>query len=654
MYRSTGVRITVWLLAAVLILALAVPVSAAYTKFYAFMNYDDTAHNYARVILTGLETITAQWIDPWAWWPSDQGYMTYSGVFCTRLIFGSNSKSIAPGDIVWVKWSTSDSSCHLRDLSWCSSSGSFRASAYPQQISGCPGGGEIYVDPVTGDTIWIITNFTEAPIDLSSMQFAKIEGTLDGNDRVNTSCIGLRHGIIPNNNGSAPLLDGGIVVRLVEEIDAMIEALRQEIVQAEEDDLIRHGLARSLTRKLDHAVSFKERGLESYQAGHERLAKLRWWLAAVQMHAAISILKRATRGRQGAPEDLVARWIAMAEEIRDALLELPGTPAQELEPPAVTPCAPAMPPDSPPLTYTQWPLTELPAASYTAFVVDSGTSNDGPAIVVPASEYAVPAPTTYVLEGQLGGGPGEPMLQWMEEATAPPAGTVPDTTPPQITSATITPSSLRPSEEIMTPMALDVSVNEPGATWYIQGVTASEEIPEEYVGWELDPFDNQALSLQGAAPDGNGLVNVADATVSPATGYQGGYTVTVGAIDLANNTSSYDVDVALFSPPADAIYGSGQQISSLAAIPTRGSGAQLTFTLAADGVVEAQVLNIAGRVVKTINPAAECDKGTNTMMWNGRNNHGAYVPAGRYLIRLNAKTADGTQASAVCPVQIQR
>lgn len=76
MYRSTGLRFAVWFIAGLFILALAVSVSASYTKFYAFKNYDDTAHTHARVILTGLESITAQWIDPWAWWPSDQGYMT--------------------------------------------------------------------------------------------------------------------------------------------------------------------------------------------------------------------------------------------------------------------------------------------------------------------------------------------------------------------------------------------------------------------------------------------------------------------------------------------------------------------------------------------------------------------------------------------------
>ncbi|MEN6545901.1 MAG: NosD domain-containing protein [Armatimonadia bacterium] len=90
---------------------------------------------------------------------------------------------------------------------------------------------------------------------------------------------------------------------------------------------------------------------------------------------------------------------------------------------------------------------------------------------------------------------------------------------------------------------------------------------------------------------------------------------------------------------------------SVAATPTA-SGAQLTVNLSAAATVRTVICNIAGRVVAEL---AERDlpAGVNSLVWNGRGNGGSKVPAGSYLVRVEAKGAEGTQTTAVTSLQIR-
>ena len=100
--------------------------------------------------------------------------------------------------------------------------------------------------------------------------------------------------------------------------------------------------------------------------------------------------------------------------------------------------------------------------------------------------------------------------------------------------------------------------------------------------------------------------------------------------------------------------GSGTlAVTSLSAAPTA-AGAQVTFSLSAQAQVQARVLNIAGRPVKTICTARACEAGPNTLLWNAQSDAGLAVPSGTYVVEVVARAADGPQARGLARVVLRR
>lgn len=85
-----------------------------------------------------------------------------------------------------------------------------------------------------------------------------------------------------------------------------------------------------------------------------------------------------------------------------------------------------------------------------------------------------------------------------------------------------------------------------------------------------------------------------------------------------------------------------------ASVRSRGAtfDAVLQYTLTRDADVECIVRNAAGRVVATI-PAAQVAAGVNTLAWNGKSDVGAAVPAGQYIVEIQAVSDDGQKSSAI-------
>jgi len=128
--------------------------------------------------------------------------------------------------------------------------------------------------------------------------------------------------------------------------------------------------------------------------------------------------------------------------------------------------------------------------------------------------------------------------------------------------------------------------------------------------------------------------------------------VTVTDEDDAGNSrpSAWYIEGVSSNQPVD---GSGDGDSSPAAVPVGGRAVEIVFSLASAGEVQAEVLNIAGRRIKTIVADRKSEKGTTSLIWNCQNERGLAVPAGTYLIRLTARTKDGQQAAALCPVTLR-
>jgi hypothetical protein len=94
-------------------------------------------------------------------------------------------------------------------------------------------------------------------------------------------------------------------------------------------------------------------------------------------------------------------------------------------------------------------------------------------------------------------------------------------------------------------------------------------------------------------------------------------------------------------------------VASVACVPA-GNGAQISVTLSAAATVSAEVLNIAGRVVKVVTTDRAMSEGVQSLTWDGRNAAGARVPAGVYLVRLSALSDDGGRSQAIATLNLTR
>ena len=71
--------------------------------------------------------------------------------------------------------------------------------------------------------------------------------------------------------------------------------------------------------------------------------------------------------------------------------------------------------------------------------------------------------------------------------------------------------------------------------------------------------------------------------------------------------------------------------------PFHGSTA-IVFSLPKDGPVDLRILDLAGRVVRTLASRSPTVSGLHALSWDGRRDDGDLAPAGVYFVRL--KTPD--------------
>ena len=99
--------------------------------------------------------------------------------------------------------------------------------------------------------------------------------------------------------------------------------------------------------------------------------------------------------------------------------------------------------------------------------------------------------------------------------------------------------------------------------------------------------------------------------------------------------------------------GGAVALAALAAVPTH-IGVQVAFTLSEAAQVQVRVLNLAGRPVRVLCTAKDCEAGAVTLIWNAQADNGLPVPSGTYLVEVRAKASDGAQARGLAQVRISR
>jgi len=348
------------------------------------------------------------------------------------------------------------------------------------------------------------------------------------------------------------------------------------------------------------------------------------------------------------PDGLAQQWLDAADVLIAAVEWLPGPAeavAEELPPPDDPPPPPPPPGDDPTqeYVYESWdtiqsqPDPQLPADSYTAFVVpdSDGVANE-----------------SLLLKTTIETAPGlEPLLEVVELYTPGDGGVVgADNTNPVIESASVTPDQLWPPNHKMVDMEFDVvtsDLDDAGlprdSQWYIESVSSNQPVNGKHDGntepdWLIDPDDQQVLQLRAErdARDRDGRT----------------YTVVLRAADSSGNLSD-PFPVTVLVPRDQGKRNGNMTIASLMALPT-GEGAEIVFTLSTDASVEIQVLNIAGRRIRSIVTDRACEAGANTLAWNCRSDRGVMVPSGTYLVHVIARTEDGEQSGRIAPLLLRR
>jgi hypothetical protein len=86
----------------------------------------------------------------------------------------------------------------------------------------------------------------------------------------------------------------------------------------------------------------------------------------------------------------------------------------------------------------------------------------------------------------------------------------------------------------------------------------------------------------------------------------------------------------------------------------RPQGASITYVLSADADVKARVINISGRLIRTLTRNKAVAAGSNTLKWDLTSDLRTRVPNGLYLVEIEAVTQDGQCARAIERVPVAR
>jgi hypothetical protein len=95
-------------------------------------------------------------------------------------------------------------------------------------------------------------------------------------------------------------------------------------------------------------------------------------------------------------------------------------------------------------------------------------------------------------------------------------------------------------------------------------------------------------------------------------------------------------------------------LTGVTARQTRGGSAQVMFTLSAPAACSVSVLNMAGRAVRVVEQNSLRPAGSNVVLWDGRSQMGTAVPAGLYLLQLEARATSGESLRTLTSLRVQR
>lgn len=96
------------------------------------------------------------------------------------------------------------------------------------------------------------------------------------------------------------------------------------------------------------------------------------------------------------------------------------------------------------------------------------------------------------------------------------------------------------------------------------------------------------------------------------------------------------------------------RIVGLRASQTRGKNATIQFSLSRAAAIQAEVLDASGRRVAMLDPGGSRQAGQHTLVWRAVDMEGRALPAGAYLVRVQAHDEEGRRTQAMVPLVLAR
>ncbi|MEJ5250911.1 MAG: hypothetical protein HPY54_07555 [Chthonomonadetes bacterium] len=110
-----------------------------------------------------------------------------------------------------------------------------------------------------------------------------------------------------------------------------------------------------------------------------------------------------------------------------------------------------------------------------------------------------------------------------------------------------------------------------------------------------------------------------------------------------------------FQVVAEPETSSSLRITSVSATRTRGGAFNVNFHLTRPAAVSAEVISASGKPVARLNPfGGRAVEGTQSLTWRGVDDSGIALPAGVYLLRLQATDEEGRQTRVNIPLVLTR
>lgn len=222
-------------------------------------------------------------------------------------------------------------------------------------------------------------------------------------------------------------------------------------------------------------------------------------------------------------------------------------------------------------------------------------------------------------------------------------GANPDVTPPVISGLLADPAELWPPQNDLRTVTLSYAVTDdrdPAPVARIASVTCNQAVEEG----DMVILSDHEVDLRAVRVAGSPKKNGTEGRV---------YTITVEASDASGNTATASVAVTVPRNPTNPGNGKGKGVTGAAAAVAGNGTISITAQVSGPCNLQATIMNMAGVRIRALAPVST-EETSVTMLWDGRNERGSRAPAGRYLVKVDSFSEDGTRASLIVPLQLQR